>query len=47
MTKWKDMLLREAPKTLVHENLAMTNTTNGQYAKEQYEIERRKNKCCY
>ena len=30
----KYMLLREAPKTLAHENLAMTNTTNGQDAKE-------------
>ena len=44
MTKWKDVWLREAPNTLVHEKLAMTNTTNGQNAKEKYEIERRKNK---
>ena len=44
MTKWKDVLLIEAPKTLVHKNLAMnSNTTNGQDAKEQNEIERRKN----
>ena len=43
MTKWKDVLLREATNNLVHEKLAMTNTTNGQNAKEQYEIERRKN----
>ena len=43
MTKWKDVWLREAPNTLVHEKLAMTNTTNGQNAKEKYEIERRKN----
>ena len=44
MTKWKDVLLREAPKTIVHANLAMnSNTTNVQDAKEQYEIERRKN----
>ena len=41
MTKWKDVLLREAPKTLAHENLAITNTTNGQDAKEQYKFERR------
>ena len=42
MTKRKDVLLREAPKTTVHANLAMTsNSTNAQVAKEQ--IERRKN----
>ena len=46
MTKWKDVLLREATNNLVHEKLAMTNTTNGQNAKEQYEVEKIK-KCCY
>ena len=43
MTKWKDVLLIEAPKTLVHKNLAMnSSTTNAQDPKEQYEIERTK-----
>ena len=27
MTKWKDVVLREAPKTLVHKNLAMNSST--------------------
>ena len=43
MTNWKDVVLREAPKTLAHENLAITNTTNGEDAKEQYEIKKRNN----
>ena len=44
MTKWKDALLREAPKTMVHTNLAMnSNRTNVQDAKDQYQIKRRKN----
>ena len=43
-SKWKDVLLTEAPKTLVHKNLAMnSNTTNGQDAKERYKIGRREN----
>ena len=44
VTKWKDVLLREAPKFLVHKKLAMySNTTNRQETNEQYKIERRKN----
>ena len=53
MTKWRDVFIRETPRAIVHDNLLMSffsqklsmnfNTTNGQDAKEQYEIERRKN----
>ena len=38
------MLLRESPKTLVHENVSMNSTcTNGQDAKDLNEIGRGKN----
>ena len=38
MTKWKDALSREAPKTMMHTNLAMnSNNTNVQDAKDHYE----------